>query len=91
MTIKAEILIDRSSKGFKLVPIAEDGITPNVMNLLTEEERNRSIRRSIDAKEHPVTEIYNDPNLWNAERIINEAWRFHNVASTFGLTNLKDR
>jgi hypothetical protein len=44
----------------------------------------------MDGKEHPVTEIYNEPNFWNSERIINEAWRFHNVASTFGLTNLKD-
>ena len=90
MTIPVDILIDLSRKPFKLVPIAADGITPNVKNLLTEEERTRSIKRSMDAKEHPVTEIYVDPNFWNAERIINEAWRFQNVASTFGLTKLKD-
>ena len=90
MTIPVDILIDLFKKNFKLVPIATDGITPNVKNLLTEEEKNRSIKRSIDGKEHPVTEIYSDPNFWNPERIINEAWRFHNVASTFGLTNLRD-
>jgi hypothetical protein len=90
MTIPVDTLIHLFKKGFKLVPIAADGNTPNVKNLLTEEERNRSIKRSMDAKEHPVTEIYIDPNFWNPERIINEAWRFYNVASTFGLTNLKD-
>ena len=42
MTIPVNILADLSSKRFKLVPIAADGITPNVKDLLTAEERNRS-------------------------------------------------
>ena len=83
-------LIDLHKIGFKLVPLAEDGKTPNVSGLLTAEEKERGMEESADGKEHPVNYIYHHPEFWNKERLTKEAWRFHNVATTFGKTHLKD-
>ena len=77
--------------GFKLVPLSQDGKTPNVQGLLTEEEQNTSIEESLsDSKAHPLSYIYGHSEFWTEERIRNEARRFYNVAKTFGKTNLKD-
>jgi hypothetical protein len=39
---------------------------------------------------HPVNYIHNHPEFWTDQRIVKEAWRFHNEATTFGKNNLKD-
>jgi putative DNA primase/helicase len=90
VTITPATLIALHQIGFKLVPLAEDGKTPNVTGLLTPEERQISVEQSSDGKEHPVNYIYHHPDLWNEERLVKEAWRFHNVATTFGKSHLKD-
>ena len=76
--------------GFKLVPLADDGKTPNVAGLLNPRERQCSIEESVDGKEHPVNYIYHHPEFWNEERLAKEVCRFHNVATTFGKAHLKD-
>jgi hypothetical protein len=73
--------------GFKLIPIGEDGVTPNVNGLLTPEERQNSIRESKNRKEEPVNYIYHHPEFWNEERIEREAYRFRSVATTLGKTH----
>src|SRR4051812_43593448 len=83
-------LIELHKIGFKPIPLAEDAKTPNVTGLLTPDEEQRSIKESDDGKSHPVTYIYNHTDFWNEQRIEKEAWRFHNVATTLGLTHLKD-
>ena len=75
--------------GFKLIPIGEDGVTPNMNGLLTPEERQYSIRESKSRKEEPVNYIYHHPEFWNEERIEREAYRFKNVATTLGKTHLE--
>jgi hypothetical protein len=90
VAVEIKILIDVHKIGFKLVPIGEDGKTPNVAGLLTPEEKQKSIEESIDGKERPVNYIYSHPEFWNEERLQREAWRFNNVATTFGKTHLKD-
>lgn len=36
------------------------------------------------------TDIYENMNYWNPERLVQESYRFKNVATTFGKTHLKD-
>lgn len=76
--------------GFKLVALADDSKIPNVNGLLTAQERQRSIEEACDGKEHTINYIYNHPEFWNKDRISREAWRFHNVATTYGKTHIKD-
>ena len=76
--------------GFKLVPIGDDGVTPNVSGLLTPEEQLISIKESKSGKVEPVNYIYNHPEFWTEDRIKKEAHRFINVATTYGKTHLKD-
>ncbi len=79
-TISVETLLNLYRIGFKLVPIAADGKTPNVQGLLTEEEQNSSIGESLsDGKAHPVNYIYTHPEFWTEERLTKEAWRFNIV------------
>ena len=87
--ILLSILIEYDEMGFKLIPLCEDGRTPNTDGLLTPEERLRSIEESSDGDEHPVTYIYNHPEFWNKERLEKESWRFKNVATLPGRTHLK--
>ena len=76
--------------GFKLVPLGDDGKIPNVSGLLTKpEERQKSIEESKNGKEEPVNYVYNHPEFWNEERIKKEAYRFKNVATALGKTQLK--
>jgi hypothetical protein len=90
VVVEIKILIELHKIGFKLVPLCADGKTPNVSGLLTPEESQRSIEESGDEKEHPINYIYSHSEFWNEERIKREAWRFENVATTFGRTHLKD-
>ena len=53
--------------GFILVPLTDDGKTPNTYGLLTEDERQKSIQESVDGKEHPINYIYNHPEFWNEQ------------------------
>ena len=68
MAIDVKILIELHKIGFKLIPLLEDAKTPNVSDLLTTEERLKSIEESIDGKEHPVNYIYNHPIITLKER-----------------------
>jgi putative DNA primase/helicase len=77
--------------GFKLVPICDDGKTPNVNGLLTPEEQLKSIKESKTGKVEPVTYIYNHPEFWTEERLRREAYRFKNVATLPGKTHLKTK
>lgn len=75
--------------GFKLVPICEDGKTPNVTGLLSPDEQLISIQESKNGKVEPVKYIYNHPEFWTEERLRKEAYRFKNVATLPGKTHLK--
>lgn len=88
--IPLSILIEYHIMGFKLVPLREDGKTPNVKGLLTQEECQKSIDESGDGKEHPVNYIHDHSEFWSKERLEREHWRFKNVATTYGKTRLKD-
>src|SRR6266545_1071736 len=35
-------------------------------------------------------EIYDNPNYWSYEKLVQESYRFKNVATCFGRTHLKD-
>ena len=64
--------------------------TPNLNGLLTDDERQKSKRDSVDGKEHPINYIYNHPGFWNEQRIEQEEWRFKNVATLLGRTHLRE-
>ena len=89
--ISESILIQYFNMGFKLVPIGDDGVTPNVNGLLTPEEQLISIKESKSGKVEPVNYIYNHPEFWNEERLRKEAYRFKNVATLPGKTHLKTK
>lgn len=82
-------LIEYHNMGFKLIPLSDDGKTPNVFGLLTPEELQKSIGESSDGKEHAVNYIYNQPEFWTEDRLEKEGWRFKNVATHLGRTHLK--
>lgn len=87
--ISSSILKQYHKMGFKLIPIGDDGVTPNVNGLLTPEERENSIHESKSGKEEPLNYICYHPEFWNEERIEREAYRFINVATLTGKTHLK--
>jgi P4 family phage/plasmid primase-like protien len=87
--IPLSILIEYHEMGFKLVPLCEDGKTPNVQGLLTPDERQRSIDESKDGKEHEINYIYSHPEFWNKERLEKETWRFKNIATLPGRIHLQ--
>lgn len=88
--IPLPILIEYYRLGFKLIPLCNDGIVPNVSGLLTAHEQQESVKESKSGKVEPVNYIYNHPEFWTEDRIKKEAWRFINVATTYGKTHLKD-
>ena len=88
--IPESILIQYYKLGFKLIPISDDGVTPNVSGLLTTEEQAISKKESKSGKIEPVSYIYNHPEFWTEDRIKKETYRFSNVATTYGKTYLKD-
>jgi hypothetical protein len=75
--------------GFILIPLLDDGKTPNTSSLLTEDERLKSIRESNDGREHPIRYICNHPDFWNGERIEKEKDRFKNVATALDRTHIR--
>ena len=87
--ISESILIQYFNMGFKLVPIGNDGVTPNVNGLLTPEEQLISIKESKSRKVEPVNYIYNHPEFWTEDRIKKEVHRFKNVATLPGETHLR--
>lgn len=76
--------------GFILIPLTDDGRTPNVTGLLTEDERQESKQESKDGAEHPINYIYNHPEFWDTQRIEIEKMRVKNVATLLGKTHLRD-
>jgi hypothetical protein len=84
--ISLSTLIEYDNMGFKLVPICDDGLTPNAAGMLTPEEQQKSIEESKNGRVEPVNYIYNHPEFWKRERLEKEKWRFKNVATTLGKT-----
>ena len=87
-TIPFESLIRLYNAGFrKLVPLLADSKRANVYDhLITDEE----IRAFPSAEGKPVRIIHQNANFWTEKRLQDKAYLFHNVAITFGLTDLKD-
>jgi hypothetical protein len=71
----------------KLVPLLPDSKRANVYDhLITDEE----IKAFPSAEGKPVRIIQQNPNFWTEKRLQDKAYIFCNVATTFGLTDLKD-
>jgi hypothetical protein len=87
-TITTDIIIQLYTAGFrKLVPLLHDSKRANVYdNLIIEEE----FRRFPSAEGKPVRFIHQNPNFWTETRLKGKSHLFYNVATTFGLTDLKD-
>lgn len=89
--ISESILIGYYRMGFKLVPICDDGKTPNVNGLLTPEEQLISKKESKTGKVEEVNYINNHPEFWTEERFRKEAHRFKNVVTLPGKIRLKTK
>jgi hypothetical protein len=87
-TISSDVLIQLYNAGFrKLVPLHTDSKRANVYgDLITEEE----IKKFQSAEGKPVRIIHQDSSFWSEIRLREKAYLFHNVSTTFGLTDLKD-
>ena len=87
-TISLVTLLQLYKVGFrKLIPLFADSRGANVYdNLVTEQE----IRQYPSAEGKPVRIIYENVNFWTEERLLKNSHLFCNVATTFGLTDLKD-
>jgi hypothetical protein len=88
-TIPVEVLLQQFRAGFrKLVPLFVDSKRANVYvgKFITEEE----IKQFPSAEDKPVRIIHQNPTFWSETRLQEKADLFHNVATTFGLTDLKD-
>ena len=71
----------------KLVPLLADSKRANVYDhLITDEE----IKAFPSAEGKPVRIIHQNPNFWTEKRLQDKTYLFCNVATTFGLTDLKD-
>ena len=62
-------LIEYNKTGLKLIPLAEDGMTPTIKS---------------------TNDVYYNTHYWTDEKIEQEHYSFHNVATTFGKTHIKD-
>ncbi|MGC2575427.1 MAG: hypothetical protein WA364_28300 [Candidatus Nitrosopolaris sp.] len=87
-TISSNDIIRLYDAGFrKLVPLLPDSKIPNVHDhLITEEE----IKAFPSAEGRPVRIIHQKPNFWTEARLKEKSHLFYNVATTFGITDLKD-
>ena len=87
-TVSFESLVQLHNAGFrKLVPLLPDSKRANVYDhLITDEE----IKAFPSAEGKPVRIIHQNPNFWTEKRLQDKAYLFCNVATTFGLTDLKD-
>ena len=87
-TIPTDHLLQLYNAGFrKQVPLRPDSKRANVYDNLITEEEFRSFS-SADGK--PVRIIHQNPNFWTENRLKEKSHLFSNVATTFGLTDLKD-
>ena len=59
--ISKSILIQYHKMGFKLIPIGDDGVTPNVSGLLTPEEQCNKYTR-IEKWKRRTSELYLSPS-----------------------------
>jgi hypothetical protein len=87
-TISSDDLIHLYDVGFrKLVPLLPDSKIPNVYDhLITEEE----IKMFPSAEGKPIRIICQKPNFWTETRLREKSHLFYNVATTFGITDLRD-
>ncbi len=87
-TNSSDNIIRLYGAGFrKLVPLLPDSKIPNVYDhLITEEE----IKAFPSAEGKPVRIIHQKPNFWTEVRLKEKSHLFYNVATTFGITDLKD-
>ena len=87
-TILVQTLIQLYRTGFrKLIPLHADSRRANVYdNLISEHE----ITQFPSAEGKPVRIIYENVNFWTEIRLQEKSHLFYNVATTFGLTDLKD-
>jgi hypothetical protein len=87
-TIPISVIIQLYNAGFrKLVPLLHDSKRANVYDhLITDQE----IKTFPSAEGKPVRIIYQNPNFWTEKRFQYKHYLFYNVATTFGLTDLKD-
>jgi hypothetical protein len=67
--VPLEDLTNHDRLGFKLIPLREDSMTPNVPS---------------------TNEIYNNPEYWSEDSLRSKHHLFHNVATTFGKSQIKD-
>ena len=87
-TIRVQTLIQLYKAGFrKLIPLSEDSRRANVYNNLISEQE---IRQFSSAEGKPVRIIYENVNFWTEIRLQEKSHLFYNVATTFGVTDLKD-
>jgi hypothetical protein len=87
-TIPISVLNQLRDAGFrKLVPLLADSKRANVYDHLTIDEE---IKAFPSAEGKPVKIIYQNENFWNKARLKEKSHLFYNVATTFGLTDLKD-
>ena len=87
-TISSDVLIQLYNARFrKLVPLLPDSKKANVYDhLITEEE----IKAFPSAEGKSVRIIYQNPTFWTETRLKEKSHLFNNVATTFGLTDMKD-
>jgi hypothetical protein len=86
-SISSDVLYRLYTSGFrKLIPLLPDSNTANVYDhLITDEEFRFPY---VEGK--PLRVIYQNPNFWTEARLKEKSHLFYNVATTFGLTDLKD-
>ena len=87
-TLSPDVTIQLYRAGFRrLVPLLADSKRANVYDhLITDEE----IRAFPSAEGKPVKIIYQKPDFWTEARLKQKSHLFYNVATTFGITDLKD-
>src|SRR5215469_18260123 len=87
-TLPISVIIQLYNAGFrKLVPLLHDSKRANVYDhLITDEE----IKAFPSAEGKPVRIIHQNPNFWTENRLQDNHPLFYNVATLFGLTDLRD-
>jgi hypothetical protein len=86
-TISSDVLFRLYAAGFrKLIPLLADSINPNIYDHLITDEEFRS--PYVEGK--PLRAIHQNPNFWTEARLKGKSHLFYNVATAFGLTDLKD-
>jgi len=85
-TISSDVLFQLYTAGFrKLIPLLPDSSTPNVYDHLITDEEFR-----FPYAEGKPFRVIQSPNFWTEARLKEKSHLFYNVATTFGLSDLKD-